>query len=106
MNTERELTEAELKAVTGGIMYEGQCTPCHGSQSPGTGTTTRVRFDDAAGVGTRAKLGKAISRASPNGSIPVVDIRDAHQCFDSGKRETANVKKQTYVYAVEAARRG
>jgi bacteriocin-like protein len=40
MNTERELTEAELNAVTGGIMYEGQCTPCHGSQSPGTGTTT------------------------------------------------------------------
>jgi bacteriocin-like protein len=36
MSTECELTEAELNAVTGGVMYEGQCTPCHGhSQLPG-----------------------------------------------------------------------
>ena len=35
MSTEfSELTDTELDAVTGGVMYEGQCTPCHG-YSPG-----------------------------------------------------------------------
>jgi bacteriocin-like protein len=31
----RELTIDELNAVTGGVSYEGQCTPCHGSRSSG-----------------------------------------------------------------------
>jgi bacteriocin-like protein len=35
MNTERELTEDELNAVTGGLMYVGQCSPCHAEYFPG-----------------------------------------------------------------------
>jgi hypothetical protein len=29
MNPERELTGDELDAVSGAVMYVGQCTPCH-----------------------------------------------------------------------------
>ena len=36
MNQDRELTNDERDAVSGGVSYEGQCTPCHGSsQSSG-----------------------------------------------------------------------